>query len=54
MSIEHVFGVCGFTWFNVTSLSAHLDLETKKPPIREAFLFVLAQQQKFVVETSGI
>ena len=28
--------------------------QTKKPPIWEAFLFVLAQQQKFVVETSGI
>ena len=40
--------------FNVTSLSANSDLDTKKPPIWEAFLFVLAQQQKFVVETSGI
>ena len=40
--------------FNVMSLNANSDLDTKKPPIWEAFLFVLAQQQKFVVETSGI
>ena len=48
------FSVTASWAFNVMALNLHRDLETKKPPIWEAFLFVLAQQQKFVVETSGI